>query len=257
MGSFRGKIGMVMGVANDRSIAWAMSEALYAEGAELAFTHLPGPSSERRVGKLLEGRDPKVVVPCDVQKDEDIERAFQAVADTYGRLDFLLHAVAFAPPSELKKPYLQTSREGWHLAMDISAYSLVAACRAAEPLMPDGGSVVTISYFGGEKVMPGYNLMGVCKAALDHTVRYLAWDMGRSRKIRVNAISAGPMRTLSSAGISGFDQMRDHAAKKSCLERNVEFEELGTTGLYLLGPASGGLTGEILHIDCGYSIVGL
>ena len=257
MGTFTGKIGMVMGVANDRSIAWAMSQALYAEGAELAFTHLPGPSSERRVRKLTDEHDAKLVLPCDVQKDEDIQRVFQAVAETYGRLDFLIHAVAFAPPSELKKPYLATSREGWHLAMDISAYSLVATCRAAAPLMPEGSAIVTISYFGGEKVMPGYNLMGVCKAALEHSVRYLAWDLGREKRIRINAISAGPMRTLSSAGISGFDQMREHAARKAPLERNVEFEELGTTGLYLLGPASGALTGEVLHVDCGYSIVGL
>ena len=257
MGSFSGKIGLVMGVANDRSIAWAMSRALEAEGAELAFTHLPGPSSERRLRKLTEPRAPKLLLPCDVQKDEDIDRVFQAIGETYGRLDFLVHAVAFAPPSELKKPYLQSSRAGWHLAMDISAYSLVAACRAAAPLMTAGGTIVTLSYFGGEKVMPGYNLMGVCKAALEHSVRYLAWDLGREQGIRINAISAGPMRTLSSAGISRFDELRDHAAQKACLQRNVEFEELGTTGLYLLGPGSGALTGEVLHVDCGYSIVGL
>jgi enoyl-[acyl-carrier protein] reductase I len=257
MGSFSGKTGLVMGVANDRSIAWAMSEALYAEGAELGFTHLPGPSSERRVRKLTESHAPRLLMPCDVQKDEDVARVFQAVADTYGRLDFMIHSIAFAPPSELKKGYLQTSREGWHLAMDISVYSLVATCRAAAALMPPGGAIVTLSYFGGEKVMPGYNLMGVCKAALEHSVRYLAWDLGREKKIRINAISAGPMRTLSSAGIAEFDTLREHAARKSPLERNVEFEELGTTGLYLLSPASGGMTGEVLHIDCGYSIVGL
>ena len=257
MGTFSGKIGLVMGVANDRSIAWAMSRSLYAEGAELAFTHLPGPSSERRVRKLTEAHQPKLLLPCDVQKDEDVERVFQAAAETFGRLDFLVHAVAFAPPSELKKPYLETGRAGWHLAMDISAYSLVAACRAAAPLMPPGAAIVTMSYFGGERVMPGYNLMGVCKAALEHSVRYLAWDLGREKGIRINAISAGPMRTLSSAGISRFDELRDHAARKACLKRNVEFEELGATGLYLLGPASSGVTGELLHVDCGYSIVGL
>ncbi|MEN6498871.1 MAG: enoyl-ACP reductase [Thermoguttaceae bacterium] len=256
MGMFTGKTGLVMGVANDRSIAWAMSEALLAEGAEVAFTHLPGPSSQRRVQQLVEPYHPKVLLPCDVQKDDDIAHVCSVIRETYGKLDFVLHAIAYAPPAELRQPYVETSREGWHLAMDISAYSLVAVCREAAGLMTDGGSIVTISYFGGEKVMPGYNLMGVCKAALDHSVRYLAWDLGR-KNIRVNAISAGPMRTLSSAGISKFDEMQEHAASKACLGRNVEFKELGTTGLYLLGDLSGGVTGELLHVDCGYSIVGL
>jgi len=191
-----------------------------------------------------------------VQRDEDVAAVFEAVRATYGKLDFLIHSIAFAPPQELRKPYLESSRAGWHLAMDISAYSLVAVCRAAAPLMTAGGAIVTISYFGGEKVLPGYNLMGVCKAALEHSVRYLAWDLGR-RKIRVNCISAGPMRTLSSAGIADFDQMQQHAARKACLGRNVEFEELGATGLYLLSDLSSGVTGETIHVDCGYSIVGL
>jgi len=257
MGLFSGKIGLVMGVANDRSIAWAMSEALYAEGAELAFTHLPGPSSRRRVMKLVEPRAPKLVLACDVQSDGELSRVFAAVGKTYGRLDFLIHSIAFAPPQELRKPYLDVGREAWHLAMDISAYSLVACCREALAIMPEGGAIVTITYFGGEKVMPGYNLMGVCKAALEHSVRYLAWDLGRLKRIRINALSAGPMRTLSSAGISDFDQMQDHCARKSPLARNVLPEELGTTGLYLLSHLSGGLTGETIHVDCGYSIVGL
>jgi enoyl-[acyl-carrier protein] reductase I len=256
MGIFSGKTGLVMGVANDHSIAWAMSQALYAEGAELAFTHLPGPSSERRVRELAEPCGARVIVPCDVQRDEDIAAVFNAVGQAYGKIDFLLHAVAFAPPLELRKPYVEMSRAGWHLAMDISAYSLVASCRAAAPLMPEGGTIATISYYGGEKVMPGYNVMGVCKAALEHSVRYLAWDLGR-QNIRVNAISAGPMRTLSAAGIAGFDQMRDHAARKAPLGRNVDPKELGTTGLYLLSDLSGGITGETIHVDCGYSIVGL
>jgi len=256
MGIFSGKIGLVMGVANDRSIAWAMSESLYAEGAELAFTHLPGPSSQRRVTSLVAPHAPKLVLPCDVQRDEDVERVFDAVRDTYGRLDLLVHSIAFAPPQELRRPYLQTSRAAWHLAMDISVYSLVACCRAAAPLMTAGGAIVTLTYYGGEKVMPGYNVMGVCKAALEHSVRYLAWDLGR-KNIRVNALSAGPVRTLSSAGIADFDQMQDHAARKACLGRNVSLEELGATGVYLLGPLSAGVTGETIHVDCGYSIVGL
>ncbi|MFZ5829517.1 MAG: enoyl-ACP reductase FabI [Planctomycetota bacterium] len=256
MGMFTGKIGLVMGVANDRSIAWAMSEALYAEGAELGFTHLPSPSSERRVRQLVEPHAPSLLMPCDVQKDEDVARVFDAAREAYGRLDFLIHAIAFAPPQELRNPYIEMSREGWHLAMDISAYSLVAVCRAAAPLMTNGGAIVTISYFGGEKVMPGYNVMGVCKAALEHSVRYLAWDLGR-KNIRINSLSAGPMRTLSAAGIAAFDEMREHAAKKAPLGRNVDPKELGATGLYLLSDLSSGVTGETIHVDCGYSIVGL
>jgi enoyl-[acyl-carrier protein] reductase I len=256
MGIFSNKIGLVMGVANDHSIAWAISEALYVEGAELAFTHLPSPSNERRVMELVGPHQPKVVLPCDVQKDADVARVFDTLRDVYGRLDFLIHSIAFAPPQELRKPYVEMSREGWHLAMDISVYSLVSACRAAAPLMTAGGAVVTISYYGGEKVIPGYNVMGVCKAALEHSVRYLAWDLGR-QNIRVNCISAGPVRTLSAAGIAGFDELRQHAAQKAPLGRNVDPKELGAAGLYLLGEQSNGVTGETIHVDCGYSIVGL
>jgi enoyl-[acyl-carrier protein] reductase I len=256
MGMFTDKIGLVMGVANDRSIAWAISQALYAEGAELAFTHLPGPSSERRIRELVGPHSPKIALPCDVQKDADVARVFGEVRDVYGRLDFLVHSVAFAPPQELRKPYVEMSREGWHLAMDISVYSLVVVSREAAPLMTAGGTILTISYYGGEKVVPGYNVMGVCKAALEHSVRYLAWDLGR-KNIRVNCISAGPMRTLSAAGIAGFDELREHAAEKAPLGRNVDPAELGRTGLYLLGDLSSGVTGETIHLDCGYSIVGL
>lgn len=257
MGMLSGKIGLVMGVANERSIAWAISQALYAEGAELAFTHLPSPSGQRRVSRLLEARAPKLLLPCDVQRDEDIARVFAAVEQTYGRLDFLLHSIAFAPPHELRAAYLQTSRAGWHLAMDISVYSLVAVCRAATPLLAEGGAVLTISYYGGEKVIPGYNLMGVCKAALEHSVRYLAWDLGRAKKVRVNALSAGPVRTLSTAGIAGFDQLHEHAARKAPLQRIVDFQDLGRTGLYLLSDLCSGVTGETIHVDCGFNIVGI
>ncbi|MBN2477019.1 MAG: enoyl-ACP reductase [Pirellulales bacterium] len=256
MGVFTSKTGLVMGVANDRSIAWAISEALYQQGAELGFTHLPSPSSQRRVRRLVEPRGARLILPCDVQSDADVARVFDAVRETYGKLDFLVHSIAFAPPQELRNPYLQMSREGWHLAMDISAYSLLAACRAAAPLMTAGGAIVTISYYGGEKVIPGYNVMGVCKAALEHSVRYLAWDLGQ-QKIRINAISAGPMRTLSAAGISGFDRIRDHFTQKAPLGRNVEPSELGTTALYLLSDQSDGVTGETIHVDCGFSVVGI
>lgn len=256
MDRFRGKIGLIMGLANDRSIAWAISAALFAEGAELAFTHLPGPSSERRVRQLLGDRGVRLVLPCDVQRDEDISRVFDAVREAYGRLDFLVHSVAFAPPQELRNPYVDMSRAGWHLSMDISVYSLVASCRAAASLMGQGGTIITLSYFGGEKVVPGYNVMGVCKAALEHSVRYLSWDLGR-RKIRINTLSAGPMRTLSTAGMAHFDELHKHAIEKSPLGRAVEPAELGTTALYLLSDESDGVTGETLHVDCGYSVVGL
>jgi enoyl-[acyl-carrier protein] reductase I len=188
--------------------------------------------------------------------DEEITRLFDAARETYGRLDFVIHSIAFAPPLELRKPYVEMSRAGWHLAMDISVYSLVATCRAAAPLMPDGGAIVTLSYYGGEKVVPGYNVMGVCKAALEHSVRYLAWDLGR-QNVRVNCLSAGPMRTLSSAGISDFDQMREHAAKKACLNRNVLPEELGATGLFLVSDGAAAITGQVLYVDCGYQIMGM
>jgi enoyl-[acyl-carrier protein] reductase I len=256
MALFTDKIGLVMGVANDHSIAWAMSQALYAEGAELAFTHLPSPSSERRVRELVEPRNAKVVMPCNVQKDDDIAQVFDAIHDIYGRLDFLVHSIAFSPPQELRNPYVEMSREGWHLAMDISVYSLVATSRAAAELMTEGGSIITVSYYGGEKVIPGYNVMGVCKAALEHSTRYLAWDLGR-RNIRVNCISAGPMRTLSAAGIAGFEELREHAVQKSPLARFVNAQDIGSTGLYLLSELSAGVTGETIHVDCGYSIVGL
>jgi enoyl-[acyl-carrier protein] reductase I len=253
---FTGKIGLVMGVANDHSIAWALSEALWAEGAELAFTHLPSPSSEHRVRELTASRAPKILLPCNVQEDADIAKVVDAVRDTYGRLDFVVHSIAFCPPQELRGAYAEMSREGWHLAMDVSVYSLVAVCRAVAPLMTAGGAIVTLSYYGGEKVIPGYNMMGVCKAALEHSVRYLAWDLGR-QNVRVNCISAGPLRTLSAAGIHGFDDLRQHAAQKSPLGRNIEPKDLGATGLYLLGDLSSGVTGETIHVDCGYSIIGL
>ena len=191
-----------------------------------------------------------------MQKDEDIARVFDAVRETYGRLDFLIHSIAFAPPHELRNPYLEMSRAGWHLAMDISVYSLVAVSRAAAPLMTDGGAIVTISYFGGEKVMPGYNADGRLQGRARAQRPLPGLGLGPQENPRQRD-HAGPMRTLSSAGIAGFDKMRDHAAEKSPLGRNVDPEELGTHGPLPLGPLSGGLTGETLHVDCGYSIIGL
>lgn len=256
MGMFDGKKGLVFGVANERSIAWAMTDALYSEGAQMAFTHLPGDRMARRVHQLVDPKGAKLVLSCDVQKDEELDGVFAAVKKEYGTLDFVIHSIAFAPTDQLRGSYSDCSREGWHMAMDISAYSLVAVARRSAELMPNGGSIAALTYFGGEKVIPGYNLMGVCKAALEHSVRYLAWDLGR-KKIRVNSISAGPMRTLSSAGIANFEQSQEHHAQKACLGRNVEFEELGKTGLYILSDMSSAVTGETLHVDCGFSIVGI
>jgi enoyl-[acyl-carrier protein] reductase I len=253
---FDGKKGLIFGVANDRSIAWAIAEALYAEGAEIGFTHLPGDKMERRVRQLAEPKGAKFIVSCDVQKDDDLDRVFSQAQSHFGSIDFMLHSVAFAPAADLKGPYMNCSREGWHLAMDISAYSLVSMARRAAGLMTHGGTMLTLTYFGGEKVIPGYNLMGVCKAALEHSVRYLAWDLGE-KNIRINALSAGPMRTLASAGVADFDEMRERQAQKAALKRNVEPAELGSTGVYLLSDMSSGVTGEVVHVDCGFNIVGL
>jgi len=257
MGMFDGKVGLVMGVANDRSFAWAITQALWAEGAEIGFTHRVKASSERRIRRLVDSRQPRLLMSCDIQSDKDIAQVFEMAAKIYGRLYFLVHSIAFASPDELRRPYLETTRAGWHQAMDASVYSLLAVCQAAAPLLSAGGTVLTITYGGGEQVIPGYNLMGACKAALEHSVRYLAWDLGRQKQVRVNALSAGAIRTLSSAGIQGFDRLRAHTVKKSCLRRVIEAPELGQTALYLLGPMSSGVTGETIHVDCGYSIVGL
>jgi enoyl-[acyl-carrier protein] reductase I len=256
MGALAGKTGLIFGVANDRSIAWAISEACYDAGAELGFTHLPGEKMERRVRQLAEPRGTKLIVPCEVTSDESLDAAFAKAKEVYGKIDFLVHSIAFAPAADLKGPYANCSRAGWHQAMDISAYSLVTMSKRAAELMTDGGSILTLTYFGGEKVIPGYNLMGVCKAALEHSVRYLAWDFG-AKNIRVNALSAGPMRTLASAGVSDFDEMRERQAQKAPLRRNVDPAELGSTGVYLLSNMSSAVTGELIHVDCGFNIVGL
>ena len=192
MGLFTGKKGLVFGVANDFSIAWSISAKLLEEGAEVGFTHLPGDKMERRVRKVVDTYNPKLVVPCDVQKDEDVAAVFAAAKETYGQLDFVLHSIAFAPLADLKAPFVDCSREGFKTAMDISVYSLAIVAHHAAPVMTNGGSILTLTYYGGEKVVPGYNMMGVCKAALDASVRYLAYDLG-PRNIRVNGLSAGPV----------------------------------------------------------------
>lgn len=255
MGLFSGKKGMILGVANDYSIAWSITEKLAAEGAELGFTHLPGDKMERRVRRAIDPIGPKLLVPCDVQKDEDIAAAFAKAKETFGTLDFVLHSIAFAPIEDLKAPFVQASRDGFKLAMDISVYSLVSVARHAAELMPDGGSIVTMTYYGGEKVVPGYNMMGVCKAALDASVKYLAYDLG-PKGIRVNAVSAGPVKTLAASAVGDFDKLSGLYEAIAPMQRNVTREEVGSSGMFLLSDLASGISGEILHVDCGYHAMG-
>lgn len=256
MGLMSGKRGIVVGVANDYSLAWYIAQMLHKEGAEMAFNYLPGEKMERRVRKLAEPIGAKVIAPCDVTKDEDIEKFVDQVRQTYDQIDFLVHAVAFANRDALTNRFWETRREDFKQAMDISCYSLIAVCQKAFSMFREGASVLTLTYLGSVKFVPGYNVMGVCKAALESTVRYLAADMGDLRRARVNAISAGPCRTLSSAGIGGFDKILDHYPTKSPLRRNITSEEVGKAGLYLCSDLSSGVTGEIHYVDAGYNMVG-
>jgi enoyl-[acyl-carrier protein] reductase I len=255
MGWFTGKRGLVLGVANDFSIAWAIAKRLHDEGAELGFTHLPGDKMERRVRKLAEPIGAKLITPCDVQKDEDVARVFGQARETFGTLDFLLHSIAFAPLDDLKCPFVNASRDGFKVAMDISVYSLAIVARHAVDAMPEGGAIVTLTYFGGERVVPGYNLMGVCKAALDAAVKYLAFDLG-PKKIRMNAVSAGPVKTLAASAVGDFDKLAGLYEMAAPMDRNITREEVGAAGMFLLSDHAAGITGEILHVDCGYNIMG-
>jgi enoyl-[acyl-carrier protein] reductase I len=250
-----GKKALVLGVANDHSIAWAIAQALHREGAELAFTYA-GEAIEKRVRPLAATLGVDVVLECDVCKDDDLHAAFAALRERWGRLDVVIHAVAFARRDELQGRFIETSRAGFQVALEVSAYSLVAVARHTEPLMVDGGSLLTLTYFGAEKVLPHYNVMGVAKAALEASVRYLAWDLG-PRAIRVNAISAGPLRTLSAAGITGFRDMLRHHEQRAPLRRNIQPHEVANAALYLCSELGSGVTGEVLHVDAGYSIVGM
>lgn len=256
MGILEGKKGVIFGVANDRSIAWAIAEALHAEGTELAFTYA-GEILEKRVRPLAEGIGAKIILPCDVTKDEEIDRVFAALRQEWGGLDILIHAIAYAAKEDLSNPYVQTSRQGFHLALDVSAYSLVSLARQAAGLMEGrGGAILTMTYIGAEKVIPNYNVMGVAKAALEASVRYLAYDLG-PKGIRVNAISAGPIRTLAAAGIAGFKEMLHYSADRAPLKRNIETEEVARTALFLVSNMASAITGEVLHVDAGYNIVGM
>ncbi len=251
-----GKKAAIFGVANERSIAWAISEAFHAEGAALAFTYA-GEVLEKRVRPLAEGIGANIILPCDVTKDEEIEKVFATLKQEWGGLDILIHAIAFANKEDLSRPYVQTSRQGFHLAMDVSAYSFIALARHAAALMAGGkGSILTMTYMGSEKVIPNYNVMGVAKAALEASVRYLAHDLG-PQGIRVNAISAGPIKTLAAAGISGFKDVLHYVSERAPLKRNIEVEEVGKTALFLCSDLGSAVTGEVIHVDAGYNIMGM
>lgn len=248
------KIGLIVGVANKRSIAWGIAQAAYEAGAKLVFTYQE--RMEKSVRELTDTIPDALVLPCDVTRDADIDAVMAEIANTYGRLDFLLHSVAYAPSTDLENPFVNTSRDGFGIAHDVSAYSLVRLSCAAAPLMTQGGSILAMTYYGAEKVIPGYNLMGVAKASLEASVRYLASDLGPTG-IRVNAISAGAMNTLAARGVSGFLQMRKIAAERSPLRRNVEMPELANAALFMLSDMSSAVTGEVMHVDCGYNIMGM
>ena len=256
MTSLSGKQGIIFGVANKRSIAWAIAQAWHKAGAKLAFTY-QGERLKENVEELAGtfGGD-TLILPCDVTKDEEIANVFKSVGEKFGKLHLLLHSVAFAPKEALENEFLNTSREAFRIAHDISAYSLVALARAAAPLMTEGGSIVAMTYYGSEKVMPHYNVMGVAKAALEASTRYLAYDLG-PRKIRVNCISAGPVNTLAARGIAGFTEILKHYEAHAPLKRNVLPDELGATGLFLASDGAAAITGQVLYVDCGYQIMGM
>lgn len=256
MGMLDGKIGLVFGVANKRSIAWAIAQAWHREGATLAFTY-QGERLKDNVEELVKTfGEQTLILPCDVTDDAQIASVFAQFKERNSRLDLLLHSVAYAPKDALEGDFLDTSREAFRVAHDVSAYSLVALAREAAPLMTEGGSIVAMTYYGSEKVIPHYNVMGVAKAALEASTRYLAHSLG-PRGIRVNCISAGPMNTLAARGIAGFTGMLKHCEAHAPLKRNVLPDELGATGAFLASPGAAAITGQVLYVDCGYQIMGM
>ncbi len=250
-----GKRGLIMGVANDRSIAWGIASAAHAQGAELAFTY-QGEALGKRVHPLAESVGSELVLPCDVSDEASIDAAFDAIREKWGRLDFAVHAIAYSDKEELKGKYLHTSRDNFIKTLDISCYSFTAMAQRAVPLMTEGGSLLTLTYYGAERVMPHYNVMGVAKAALEASVRYLAVDLGE-QNIRVNAISAGPIKTLAASGIGDFRYILRWNEYNSPLRRNVSTDQVGGAAVYLLSDLSAGVTGEVHHVDCGYHVVGM
>jgi len=261
MSLMNGKRGIVLGIANDRSYAWYITKQLMESGAECLFTHLTDPKGkmERRCRSAIKdlGVENPWLVGCDASRDEDIEAVFDKVKSDFGQIDFVVHSIAFADRQFLQLGnFHTTTRQAWTQAIDISAYTLLAMARGAVPLMPDGGSIIAMTYYGGEKVIPGYNVMGIAKTALEHTTRYLAYELGE-KKIRVNTISGGPLRTLAASAVGGIAEMHEHQARKSAMRRNISGEEVGDTAVYLLSDLSRGVTGENIHVDAGFSIVGL
>jgi enoyl-[acyl-carrier protein] reductase I len=256
MSLLSGKIGLVAGVANKRSIAWAIAQAWHNAGATLAFTY-QGERLKENVEELAGTFGANtLILPCDVTRDEEITRVFSQLREKFGKLHLLLHSVAFAPKEALEGTFVNTTREAFRVAHDVSAYSLVALAREAAPLMTDGGSIVAMSYYGSEKVVPHYNVMGVAKASLESSTRYLAYDLG-PKKIRVNCISAGPVNTLAARGIAGFTDMLKHYEAHSPLKRNVLHDELGATGTFLASDGAAAITGQVIYVDCGYQIMGM
>jgi enoyl-[acyl-carrier protein] reductase I len=256
MSLLAGKLGIVFGVANKRSIAWAIAQAWHNQGAKLTFTY-QGERLKENVEELAGTFGPDtLILPCDVSKDEDIATVFKTVGEKFGKLDLMLHSVAFAPKDALEGEFVNTSREAFRVAHDVSAYSLVALARGAAPLMTDGGSIIAMTYYGSVKVVPHYNVMGVAKASLEASTRYLAYDLG-PKKIRVNCISAGPVNTLAARGISGFMEMLKHYEAHAPLKRNVVPEELGATGVFLASNGAAAITGQVLYVDGGYQIMGM
>jgi enoyl-[acyl-carrier protein] reductase I len=250
-----GKRGLVMGVANDRSIAWGIAQAVAQQGAELAFTY-QGEALEKRVRPLAQSVGAGLVLPCDVTDDSSLDALFAGIKSEWGRFDFLVHAIAFSDKEELKGQYLATSRRNFAQTMDVSCYSFTACAQRAAPLMGEGGSLLTLTYYGAERVMPHYNVMGVAKAALEASVRYLAADLG-GRKIRVNAISAGPIKTLAASGIGDFRYILRWNQLNAPLKRNVTIEDVGGAAVFLLSELGAGVTGEVHHVDAGYHVVGM
>ena len=254
-GIMSGKRGIIMGVANERSIAWGIAAAAAEQGAEIAFTY-QGDALEKRVRPLAESIGSDIIIPCDVSSDTAIDKTFITLKEKWDTIDFVVHAIAYSDKEELKGEYMDTSRENFNTTMDISVYSFTAIAKRAAAMMPNGGSMITLTYYGAERVMPHYNVMGVAKAALESSVRYLAADLG-SDKIRVNSLSAGPIKTLAASGIGDFRYILKWNQYNSPLRRNVTLKDVGGSGVYLLSDLSAGVTGETHHVDCGYHVVGM
>ncbi len=253
--NLKGKKGIILGIANDKSIAWGIAEQISNCGAELAFSYV-NDSIKKRVVPLAEKCNSKLVFECDVQEDESIDNFFKKISNNWDSLDFLVHSVAFSDKNELKGKYVETTRENFLNTLNVSCYSLTAVCQRAKELMTKGGQILTLSYLGAERVMPHYNVMGIAKSALETSVKYLAEDLGRA-KIRINAISAGPIKTLAASGISDFRYILRWNEYNSPLRRSTNIQEVGKNSIYLVSDLSSGVTGEIIHVDCGYHVVGM